>query len=286
MSQVPHGTSAGTGSASILPRPLRPTARSPLCWEAAPSSRRGRDPRGCVSGDISHGSCLLPLVCPLPRLLKGLGEHCHRAGHPCPLPLPLTLVHDEPVGARALLGALQDLLQRPVEKLGLLQAVLPAEGGTLVLGHGVEGLQRRGVLHCAVPELQGRKKKRQGQEAQVPGEGLPGDPGVGQNPRDPPRQLRALPCTGAVCWTPGTGMLVLCGVGTEQWPGSGQVRPRPLCRVGSGAASLPWGPTVQPLPLAALGSDFPPGVWSSMERPLSRLRSHLVGGFPAREGEA
>lgn len=90
---------------------------------------------------------------------RGWGSRATVLGTPTLFPSSLTLIRNEPVGPRALPGAFQDLLQCPVEKLGLLQAVLPAEGSTLILGHGIEGLQWGGILHCTVPELQGWKKK-------------------------------------------------------------------------------------------------------------------------------
>lgn len=96
-----------------------------------------------------------------------------------------------------------------------------------------------------------------------------------------PWQLCSLPCTGAVCWTAGTGTLVwpqcppaLCRAGKEQlaW----QVEPCPCAEWARGAASLPQGPRVQPpalsvLPGCSLGGDFPHGVWSPMETLLAHV---------------
>lgn len=128
---------------SILPAALGPAARSHFthaCCQAL------------------HGSCRFPLACPDPTTHKGLESTAAVLGTPALIPCSLTLVRNEPVGSCALLGASQDLLQGPVEKLGLLQAVVPAEGSALVLRHGIERLQRRGELHRTVPGLRGRRR--------------------------------------------------------------------------------------------------------------------------------
>lgn len=74
----------GLQKGPALPASLRLTARSPSVLRGSPflPLQQG-PPHGHLSGDTSqalHRSCLLPLVCPDLRSLKGLGEHSHHAG--------------------------------------------------------------------------------------------------------------------------------------------------------------------------------------------------------------